>query len=285
MKTICFYFLIILSCLFSSCAPSLYFPEKVITTGFDDKNQSFLNVSVKPQFNGGDSSNRPGKSFSMAASAGYSVIKDLGVYAAYSTVNERTVRELYEPSIWSWNSKTGGIFNGRRYEGGLVYFHKSPKDVLFECSAGYSFATIKRTSDIRPQNNFETKYYTVFIQPSWGIKTDNFIFSGGVKLWYQQFSSFDATPKIEKLFSSGNKQLTEIPYFFGCPFVNFEAGVRFLKFNTQVGFPLHVRRDTNDPVLYGFPLYVSVGLTFRLEKNIFSDLKNKNKTESKNEKL
>lgn len=270
MRTITF---LLIVTIFTSCTPTLYFPEKVVTTGFTEKNQSFINASVKPQSRGADSTNRPGNTFSIAASGGYSFAKNLGAYVAYSNVSERTVKEFYQPSIIGGKSITGGIFNGSRYELGLVYFKKSGKHDIFECSGGYSFGDMIRTSDVRPQRNFDTKYYTVFIQPSWGVKLDNFIFNGGMKFWYQRFTEFNASPATATYFNSPQRTFTQLPYFFMCPFVNLEGGMRFVKFNTQLGFPIHYRNQKNDVVLYGFPLYLTFGLTFRLEKDIFSDIK------------
>ena len=241
-----------------------------------------MNVSGKVQTQGADSTNRKGSPVSLAASAGYSFSENLGVYAAYWGLNSRTVPEFYDKKSWGIASITGGIFNGNRYEGGLIYFYPINKEELFECSGGYSFGNIKRTSDVSPQRNFSIDYYSFFVQPSYGVKIDGFTFSGGMKFWYQRFNNFNASPSVQKDFYSGNDPITERPYFFVNPFMNFEFGVRFVKFNTQLGFPVHFRSSTNDPVIMGFPMYVNFGLTFRLEKDIFSDTRKTFKT--KNEK-
>lgn len=256
----------------SSCAPSLYFPDKAVTACFDGPQQGFVNVSTKPQIQNSDSGNRMGSPLSFAASAGYSVSEHIGLYGSFSRLTNRAVSEEFSSS-WGINSITGGIFNGNRYEGGAIYFTPIGDEDLFECAAGYSFGNISRTSNLSPQRNFTINYYNFFIQPTYGVKTDAFCFSGGAKFWYQRFSDFNASQSVKEDFYSGRTPITERPYVFVNPFMNFEAGIPFVKFNAQIGFPVHFRLSTNDPVLIGFPLYLTFGATFRLEKGVFSSVR------------
>lgn len=277
MKTISLKFIIFSSLLFSSCLhPSLYFPDTVVSTNFDKKNTLLLNVNAKPQFNSTDSFVKQGNAFSFSTHAGYSFANHFGAYIYYSQLSNRAVQEVYKPHFIGIESLTGGNFYGNRLEFGGVYFNPYSKGQIFEVAFGHSRGNTDRRSSFTDSNNFQTQYYTFFIQPSWAYKNENIVVSLGAKIWQQHYYSFTSSPYVQMLFTNKNVFLTQINLLGVQPYLYFEAGNQYLKFSFQGSTPGLASSYKYDIPLSSFPLHVCAGMSIRIDKSLFGKLKSKN---------
>lgn len=252
----------------SSCYPSLYFADRVQTTAFTDKNQFVLNGSLKPQTKPSDSLDLPSGAFSYSYDAAYSFDKNWAITGYYSNVNDRRVREDQEGL--SYGNGVGGTHNGERYEVGITYFKPNRSNGVAEFSGGFSRGHIYRTSTMSPADNFKARFNMYFAQAAYSVKTDYVVVSVGGKLWAEHFYSFTGPQDLRNRYKSRNgADISRYPFVFTNLFLNMEAGYKFIKFNTQMGMPVQL----NGSSIAGFPLYITFGMVFRLEKDIFNNKK------------
>ncbi|MDI9320614.1 MAG: hypothetical protein QM530_09095 [Phycisphaerales bacterium] len=276
MKLTALFTLVLLVLTFSSCSPSLYFPDKVVSTSFEKKKDLMINVGVKPQLNSTDSGGRKGNSFSFSANAAYAFSNHFGAYIYYSHLSNRTVKENYL-NYYNQESLTGGNFNGNRFEFGAVYYTPVAKDQCFELSVGYSRGNTNRTSLLTDSNNFRTKYYTISLQPSWSVRERGMTFSMGSKFWVQRYNTLDGSPYTQKLFTYKDIFLTEQNFWGLQPYMNLDVGFQFVRFNIQGSIPLIFRSEKYNIPIAGFPLHLGFGVSVKIDKNMFADFKTKKK--------
>lgn len=278
MKLNPLFILVLLVVTFSSCSPSLYFPDKVVSTSFEKKKDLMINVGVKPQFNSTDSGGRKGNAFSFAANAAYAFSNHFGGYVYWSNLSNRTVGENHDLRTIGQTSLTGGNFNGNRLELGAVYYTPVAKDQTFELSAGYSTGNTKRTSLLSDSNNFQAKYYTIFLQPSWSVRERGMTFSMGSKFWVQRYNSFDGSPYTQKLFTDIGGFITEQNFWCIQPYMNLDVGFQFVRFSIQGSTPMMFKSEKYTLPIAGFPLHLGFGLSVKIDKNMFADFKTKKKS-------
>ena len=206
----------------SSCAPRLYFPDRVQTTSFTGKNQAVINGSVKPQVahterNGVDSFRSKSASFSFDAA--YSFDDHWGITGYYSNLLDRSTSE-------NWWGNSGGIYNGHRYEIGGVYFKSFPSKAIFEVGAGFSRGNINRTNAFSTTDNFKADYNIYYGQVAYGFKWDFVGLTIGNRTWLQHYNRFQTNSAfIRDAFrseSSPYRDITQYPFLFTNFFYNFE---------------------------------------------------------------
>jgi hypothetical protein len=278
MNYISLKFSVLLCLFFSSCLrPSLYFPDRVVVTNFEKKNNLIANISVKPQLNSLDSGAKPGSPISFSGNVAYSFTDHFGAYLHYSHLWNRTVRESsYFPGLKS-SSLTGGNFKGSRFEIGAVNFTNILKNQVVEIAYGACVGETNRTSILSDSNNFQAKYYTFFLQPSWSIKGDGFVFSVGSKVWFQRYNYFNSSYYVQTLFTDGQTDLITRNYIGLQPYFDCEAGGKYIRFNFQCSAPGLFRKKNYGYPLGAIPLHMSVGVCFQIDKNMFADFKSKKK--------
>lgn len=257
-----------------SCAPSVYFPDKVVSTGFRQQGDGKVWLSAKPQFNGNDTGGKSGTAFSTTVSAAYAFGARFGAYAHYSSLRNRTVSESREiRSLWTRLPVTGGNFNGSKWETALVYYKPVAKDQVVELSAGYSSGDIARSSRLTDSNNFSTRYNTFFVQPGWTVFERGLTFSMGGKIWVQRFHSFEGSTFVRRSFTDGKTFLTDKLFYGLQPYMSMDAGTTYVRFSCQISAPMLFRPADYGIPLAGFPLHLCVGVAFQLDKQLFSQSK------------
>lgn len=267
-QLLCFAGALLLLLTVSSCYPSLYFADRVQTTAFTDKNQFVMNGSLKPQTKPNDSLNLPSGAFSYSYDAAYSFDKNWAITGYYSNVNGRRVRE--NQVGLSYGNGIGGTHDGERYEIGITYFKPNRSHGVAEFSGGFSRGNIRRTSIMSPGDNFNARFNMYFAQAAYSVKTDYVVVSVGGKFWAEHFYSFEGPQDTRNRYRFRNgADISRYPFVFTNLFLNMEAGYKFIKFNTQMGMPIQL----NGSSIAGFPLYITFGAVFRLEKDIFKNKK------------
>lgn len=252
-------------CIFSSCTPRLFFPDRAVTTAFTEKNQFLINGSIKPQnvvysSNGTDSFRSKGASYSFDAA--YAISKSFAISGYFSNVNDRgTSQDL-------WNS-IGNLYNGNRAEIGMIYFKPVSKNWIGELSAAFGKGQIQQNGVFNNFGDYYAKYNTYTIQGAYSFKTDYFNVSMGSKIWLQHYYQFQSnSPNVRNYFLSEGlekRDITQYPFVFASIFYNFEYGYKYIKFNTQIGTPFQLSR----PTISGFPFYLTMGIVLRFEEKYF----------------
>jgi hypothetical protein len=271
--------LLLMAICFCSCAPSLYFPDKVVSPGFAEKGEGKIWLTAKPQLNGADSGGKSGSPFSASVGAAYAFSENLGAYLHYSNLANRTTQELHEGPTLAQTSRTGGNFNGDKIEAALVYFTPAGSTQHFELSGGYSRGTVNRSSRLSDSNNFSTRYFTVFLQPAWTVQERGVTFSCGAKVFLQQFDQFSGSAFTRQLFTDNRQFLTEQLLYGAQPFINIDAGSRYIRFSIQGSMPLLVRPQLYSVPLAGFPLHICAGICLQLNKRLIDDFKSNHNNE------
>lgn len=260
-----------LFCIFCSCSPRLYFPDKAPVTLFSEKNQFLVNGSIKPQNkvkdnNGVDSFKSKGASYSVDAA--YALTNHWAVTGYYSNVLDRGTSEVL------WNS-SGNLYNGNRGELGVTYFDPLTKNSVIELSAAFGKGQIRRDGVFNNYGDFKTNFNTYSLQMAYSYKSDYFNASIGSRVWLQHYHQFQSdSPNVRNYFLSNGtpaKDITQYPFLFASVFCNFEYGYKFIKLNTQIGTPIQL----SGPSISGSPIYMCFGIVFRFEQKYFADLKKK----------
>jgi hypothetical protein len=250
----------------------MYFPDRVNTPGFRHGGEAKLSISVKPQSDEvhPDSLGQSG-SISPALDLAYSPITHLGIIASYRSVNSRYIDEDFSSSHTSLynNDVMGGMFKGKRFELGAGYYMQVANRGFFEVYGGYGQGDISRRGRYNTQFNFSSKYHRFFLQPAIGFRTNNVSLSGGIRFAmnkYYSFSAADTSLSYDIVQGDVNGEVTKINFTLLEPFVNFEVGYRFIKFNVQVGASTPLSKATVSGV---FPGYVHVGFVFHYDEHYF----------------
>lgn len=255
----CFIVLFIFSLLFYSCQQRMYFPERANTPGLTEALEGKATFSFKPQFNDMDSFNNPSGILSPAVDLAFAPVNHFGIIASYRSTYNRNIDET-DYFFNSFNT-LGGNFNGHRLEVGAGYFNTFGRRGKVEVYGGYGNGKLNRRGTQTPQYDYDTRYYRIFLQPAIGFGSDRISFTTGMRFAYQQFYNFKAIndPELQYYITTGSAANVERMVFpFFEPFVNFEVGSPYVKFNLQMG--LGTQMSTDHRVSGTAPGYISMGV-------------------------
>ncbi|MFN4246238.1 MAG: hypothetical protein ACK4EY_00865 [Flavipsychrobacter sp.] len=264
-------YLLSISCvlLLSSCYQRMYFPDRVNSPGFKEAGEVKASFAVKPQ----SSPDKPGvnsSNLSPSADVAFSPVKHLGIIGSYRSVLNRYINEdplgtisqypyyeLYDTDIM------GGLYNDNRWEVGVGFYNTMGKRGIFEIYGGYGQGKVKRQGYDYPQFNFNSRYQRFFIQPAIGFNYENVALTGGVRFAINRYTTFNAADTSLRYVITGDHDTRTdvLDQNFGLlePFVNFEVGYKYVKFNLQVGASTPFLSNT---VSGTFPVYATFGFTF-----------------------
>lgn len=254
----------------ASCKPTLYFPDRVNSPGFTGRYQGSVTASIKPQTYPSSDEVPSGNTVSASVDMAFSLTDHLAITGSYRGLNDRSVKESTS------TSRMGGVFNGRRTEIALGYFQGGNDSPIFEVFGGYGNGTIDRKGKTTPQNNFKADYNTYFVQTAIGGSWDFFRVTAGGKFAVNHYYRI-LSPNPQLRYQIGynddaeDHDLTKKGYCFLTPYMNMEAGYKFIMFNVQTGISTQIGGHR----IYGSPFYATFGLTFRLEPSMFKEQKTK----------
>jgi len=269
MKFFSFIIILVLAAAFSSCSPSLYFPDRVNAPGFTNQGQAFLTASIKPQIGTNDSMEPKGKGTSFNLDAGYAVSDHIGIIASYRGLNDRGVSE----KDWiKLADGIGGIFSGKRYEAAVGYFSGKRNGIMADIYGGIGSGYIDRTGYYAPQYNFRTNYMNYFVQGSIGGNWEFVRLSTGLKIAVYDFIRFDAvTPDIRYTIAEtrdgGRRDVTQQAFTFGTYYMDVQMGYRYVMFDFQQGLSAQL---SGGP-LKACPYYMTLGISLRLDPQFRSN--------------
>lgn len=272
-----FSLLLLLSVLLFSCTQRIYFPDKATVTGFKNKGDAMINASLKMQQKAKSKNLLPdGSASSPSFDIAYAPLNHFGVTASYRSLNNRTIKENDTNALIS--PQFGGLFNGNRYEMGIVYFTKLSNVLYLEAQSGYSFGDLRREGALYPINDFKTKFRNIYLQSALGIYFDIARINFGFKYFSQNypfFSSQNANLKytIANLDRSYGADISSKAFSFISYFTQFELGHKFVFFNLQSGVVSPLGKNTLIPTS---DIYLSLGLTFRYDKKLLKKKNNEN---------
>ena len=276
MKSISF---IIILLLCSSCSQRLYYPDRANAPAFTEAHEVKATLSIKPEdiLGNSDNSTRVAPAFDVA----YAPINHLGIIASYRSVVNKDAY-LYpvtgKPENYS-SSNTMVTLNGHRFEAGAGYFTGFGGAGVFEAYAGYGNGMLKADPKINGTAAFTTRYNRYFVQAESGIKNDIISVVGGLRFATQDYYSFDAPDKSLRYAINADpvtqnpSDLTSQRFYFLEPFVEIEAGYRFLFFNMQLGGTAQM--DKNATMTADVPLFLSMGITWQFTPSLWKEKKEK----------
>lgn len=243
--------------LLASCTQKLYFPDRANTPGLTRPLEGKVTISLKPQHMYRDSL-VDGVNFGWGADAAFSPVNHLGFIVSYRNINNKKVGNG-EENVLDNNPQSEGTYNGSRFELGLGFYEKFGRRGKVEIYGGYGNGSLRRTNSARPDLEYNTRYHRFFIQPAVGLgKNDRFSMTMGIRLAIMKYYSFDAAnPLLRYDISGDDHSVTQILYPYIEPFLNFEAGYKYIKGNVQMGLS---RELTADDLIVN--PYVSFGLVF-----------------------
>ncbi|MBS1777053.1 MAG: hypothetical protein JSS64_12325 [Bacteroidetes bacterium] len=262
MKQLLFYSSLFFLAIFSSCTPSIYFPDRVNAPMLREVGEVRLTGSLKTQNN----TAAPQNALSPSVDLAISPIKNLGLIASYRSTN----RYASENGRYDYLRYQDSIhYTGNKTELGLGYYLPFGKRGLFELYGGGAFGNIQRTNLRKYYGNIDAKYFQVFFQPSIGFNIkDIFELSTGIRFNYHQYSQFNPdTSVFSYAYTKPHLDIASSYYFILSPYLNLNIGYQYVKFNIQGGLSLCVSNPYLEPV---FPFYLSTGLTFGLAPRFFN---------------
>lgn len=245
--------------LLSSCSRRLYYPERANVPTFMEANELKATASVKLQ---------TGRAFfAPEADIAYAPANHIGIIASYRSMPDR-MADLYS----RFNSTTSDSFNktqvnlrGNRIEAGAGYFTRMGREGMLEVYGGYGNGSM--TADQAPYHYFDTRYHRFFVQADVGFKNKDISVTGGVQASMQQYYQFHADSIVYRQVSSNPAQFVELTgrnFLFVQPYINAEAGYKYVFFNFQCGFSAQLGSNKRDISGDAF-MYLSMGVTFRLD--------------------
>lgn len=237
-----------------SCSPKIYFPERTNAPMLREAGEVKLTSSLKLQNNSAGSKN----SFSPSLDFAFSPIQGLGIMGSF----RGTSRYADEDDFGIYQNQDSIYYSGNKGEFGLGYYLPFGRKGLFEVYAGGAFGNGERQNLRQTGGDYKTKYYQVFIQPELGFNAnDIFELSGGIRFNYHKYSYFQSPdPNVRYYFTDPQTDIKDNYFLFVCPFINFNVGYRFVKFNAQFGLNGNIGRPRL--ILGNSPWYASMGLTF-----------------------
>lgn len=259
----CYYALVLLL-LAASCQPRLYFPDRANAPALSKPLEGKLTLSLKPQTNERDN-DIEGRDFSFGADAAFAPIDHLGIMASYRRLNHKYLSESKDFFTWSY----GGDYTGSRYEGAIGYFDRLGGKGRWDIYLGYGNGHLERTGWRYPERDYALHYHRFFLQPSIGMGNDVFLVNGGFRLaWHSYYDFTSPDPDLRYNLLEDNSDIqSEISGFIE-PFINMEVGYKFARFNFQTGWSTQLMGSKVGTTL---PFYVSMGLTFHLLPEYFTD--------------
>lgn len=258
------FFALSLMVLVTSCQQRMYFPDRANVLGFKKKGEARLTASFKPQ--GDDASNNAPAQISPGVDAAYAITDCIAAFGSYRSTVNRNINESRDLSY-------GGLFNGRRYEGGVGYFVGFDNKTTMELLAGYGNGNLKRVGKIHPQNDFNTRYSRFFIQGAGGYSSDVFSFAVGCRTTLQRYYNFTAANsdleyEIAENYKGAYEWASVVDQYFTFiePFCNVEIGYKYIKLNGQFGTAWQV---TGGKVAGNMPIFGSVGIVLHYAPRFF----------------
>lgn len=252
--------------LLASCQQRMYFPDRANVLGFKEKGEAKLTASFKPQ--GDDASNNAPAQISPAVDAAYAISDCIAIFGSYRSTINRNISEYQALSY-------GGLFNGRRYEGGVGYFHGFDNRAVMEILAGYGNGNLKRRGKLLPGYDFDTRYHRWFVQGAGGYSDNIISIIGGARIALQRYYDFvSAKPGLEYSIAARNyyrygqlpRSVMDQYFTFIEPFFNVEIGYKYIKLNGQFGTAIQV---TGGRVAGNTPIFGSVGIVLHYAPRFF----------------
>lgn len=245
--------------LFSSCDERMYFPSRATAPGLREQFDTKLVLSLKAQMastNGDTATHKHATSIvSPAVDFAFSPVNHLGLTFSYNGITNRAIGEL-------GTSTNAGVFNGHRFDGGAGYYTNFGRLGFFEGYVGAGGGYLQRKSFYSSYEDFSAHYTRFYLQPAAGIGNSIFMLTGGMRLALQHFNDFKAGDsmlryKITNRDNYVGPDVTSQTFIFWEPFINFEIGYKYVKFNVQTGFSSQLAGGT---IIGSFPVYVSMGI-------------------------
>ncbi len=257
-----------LSVLFGACSQRIYFPDHAPSFGFRGKGHAKVFASAKVQGNSysGDTVTvlfQRSRAVALAADAGYAFSEHWGVYGAYRGVNQtHRVNTFYGE---------GQLYDGRRGEGGIVYFAPAGQHSALEVMAGAGAGSL-RCESTNSLENFSLRFMRYSLQGAFSFQTTDEAIRGyfGLRAAVQHFQRFDS-PNPALRYSIGqdfgnnfvvptaSSDIRARPLGVMEPYIGFEAGYRWIRFVSQSGFTVRYF----GPRTGGASLYAMVGIGFQ----------------------
>lgn len=247
-------FLFLLAC---SCQQKMYFPERANTPGLTEALEGKITVSVKPQTNDIDSGSSEGGILSPAFDIAFAPANHFGIIASYRSNLNRYIKE--DQSILLTDKTMGGNFNGHRFEIGAGYFSTFGRRGKVEVYAGYGNGKLERRGTRSLNYDYNTRYHRYFVQPAIGFGSDRFSLTAGLRFALHKYYDFKGLndPTLSH-YIAGDADVENALFPFVEPFVNFEVGYEYIKFNVQAGFGTQMTQDNR--VSGTAPMFVSFGI-------------------------
>ncbi len=244
-----------------SCQQKMYFPDRANTPGLTEAYEGKATFSIKPQTNdlgtidSGKSAN--GAILSPAFDIAFAPANHFGIIASYRSTLNRYIKE--ESSTLLTEKNVGGKFSGHRFEIGAGYFNTFGNRGKVEVYAGYANGVLKRRGLKRLNYDYDTRYHRYFVQPAIGFGTNKMSFTAGLRFALHKYYDFKPLndPKLNT-YIAGDINVENELFPFVEPFVNFEFGAEYIKFNAQIGFGTQMTQDNR--VSGTAPMYISLGV-------------------------
>lgn len=248
-------FVLLLALGFTSCQPRIYLPDRTNAPMLREAGEVKVTSSLKLQSNVGAPRTVLSPSFDFAASP----IKGLGIIASYRGSN----RYAEETDFFGYSSQDTIRYSGSRAEFGIGYYLPFGARGLFDIYGGVGFGNMKRNNLMGYYGSYDARYYHVFLQPSIGFFAGEvFDMCGGVKINLHRYNSFQADTSTYRFeFTDPKVDITQPTFLMLGPFMNFNVGYKYAKFNMQIGANFGLGRPR---LRVETPMYVSLGLTLAI---------------------
>jgi len=251
-------FLLALPLLLLSCQQKMYFPERANTPGLTEALEGKATLSFKPQTNDIDSGDSKGGILSPAFDIAFAPANHFGIIASYRSTLNRYIKE--ESGTFLTEKNVGGKFNGHRFEIGAGYFSTFGSRGKVEVYAGYANGKLERRGIRRLNYDYDTRYHRYFIQPALGFGDDKISFTAGLRFAVHKYYDFKPVndPNLVNYITGDGANVENNLFPFVEPFVNFEFGSPYVKFNIQAGFGTQMTQDNR--VSGTAPMFISFGV-------------------------
>lgn len=247
--------------LLGSCQQKMYFPDRANTPGLIEAYEGKATFSIKPQTNdlGDIDSGRTGNGaiLSPAFDLAFAPANHFGIIASYRSTLNRYIKE--ESGTLLTETNMGGKFYGHRFEIGAGYFNTFGNRGKVEVYAGYANGVLHRRGLRRLNYDYDTRYHRYFIQPAIGFGNNKISLTAGLRFALHQYYDFRGLndPALNT-YIAGDINVENNLFPFVEPFVNFEFGSEYIKFNAQAGFGTQMTQDNR--VSGTAPMFISLGV-------------------------
>lgn len=248
----------------ASCQQRMYFPDRAVAPGLREQYEAKLALSLKAQSRGGDEiTAKGGKDYAFDGDFCFAPAAHIGLFVSYRGLNHRLISE--DSGLLA--NVYGGNFNGHRWEGGVGYFSKLEDGIsTYEVYGGYGNGSISRRGYYTPYKDYDVRYHRFFVQAGMGSSFREIMnFSGGMRLAAQRYYNFSSPTGGDSLryyvARDGYTDITKQTMAFFEPYINYEVGYKWVKFNLQWGLSTQI---TGDNVVGRAPMYLTGGFVFSL---------------------